>query len=423
MYTNTQDCKSTAPAMAATGASTVEWPTRSPLDSTVQTGNANGGDWHEKVYEKIKSMKEMYVSKLYRLYQKITYELQLESRPPKFIGQGLDLSEFKEHLSEHSAEFREPCELFPLSGESLLLLQCRSDLSSMLLQQPQSLDGQTNPLMQPVHGPWKGDFPLGVSGLRCSCMLSQLGSSHKDCLVRVYLSYVHFSILQFRREMQMGLIGTWQEEVYQKIKCMKEMYYSKLYHLYQKIAYELQQNSLHQRRTNEQIEKLKMCKITLECIMLYLQLNKHYIQLAHKEKLLSVEKHINFFLSPYQPPKPTFSPVQEQLPQSYMQLQLPQPLDGQTNASMQPVQANLGTLQQNSNALQQSFPKKRKQQTVAEPAIKRAVPPSADAAATFLKTEVNATAASKATVDHAIANPPDVTASTVFDPASATTIP
>ncbi|XP_049390587.1 mediator of RNA polymerase II transcription subunit 15a-like [Solanum stenotomum] len=223
--------------------------------------------------------------------------------------------------------------------------------------------------------------------------------------------------------MQMGLIGTWQEEVYQKIKSMKEMYYSKLYHLYQKIAYELQQNSLHQRRTNEQIEKLKMCKITLERIMLYLQLNKHYIQLAHKEKLLSVEKHINFFLSPYKPPKPTSSPVQEQLPQSYMQLQLPQSLDGQTNASMQPVQANLGTLQQNSNALQQSFPKKRKQQTVAEPAIKRAVPPSVDAAATFLKTEVNATAASKATVDHAIANPPDVTASTVFDPASATTIP
>ncbi|WMV23311.1 hypothetical protein MTR67_016696 [Solanum verrucosum] len=203
MYTNTQDCKSTAPAMAATGASTVEWPTRSPLDSTVQTGNANGDDWHEKVYEKIKSMKEMYVSKLYRLYQKITYELQLS-----------------------------------------------------------------------------------------------------------------------------------------------------------------------------------------------LSATKAY-----------------------------FSPVQEQLPQSYMQLQLPQPLDGQTNASMQPVQANLGTLQQNSNALQQSFPKKRKQQTVAEPAIKRAVPPSADAAATFLKTKVNATAASKATVDHAIANPPDVTASTVFDPASATTIP
>ncbi|KAG5608816.1 hypothetical protein H5410_020097 [Solanum commersonii] len=205
---------------------------------------------------------------------------------------------------------------------------------------------------------------------------------------------------------------------------MKEMHYSKLYHLYQKIAYELQQqNSLHQRRTNEQIEKLKMCKITLERIVLFLQLNKHYIQLAHKEKLLSVEKHINFFLCPYQPPKPTSSPVQEQLPQYSMQLQLPQSLDGQTNPSMQPVRANLGSLQQNLNALQQSFPQKHKQQTVAEPAIKRAVPPSADAAATLSKTEVNATAASKATGDHAIANPPDVTASTVFDPASATTIP
>ncbi|XP_006359333.1 mediator of RNA polymerase II transcription subunit 15a-like isoform X3 [Solanum tuberosum] len=342
-----------------------------PLDSTVQTGNANGGDWQEKVYEKIKSMKEMYVQKLYRLYQKIAYELQLSLHQRRTNEQIEKLKLYKIALerilcflglSKHDIQPAHKEKL--LSVEKLINfffspsqqrkptsspVQERLPQSSMLLQQPQSLDGQTNPSMQPVHGPWK-----------------------------------HFSILQFRREMQMGLIGTWQEEVYQKIKSMKEMYYSKLYHLYQKIAYELQQqNSLHQCRTNEQIEKLKMCKITLERIMLYLQLNKHYIQLAHKEKLLSVEKHINFFLSPYQPPKPTSSPVQEQLPQSYMQLQLPQSLDGQTNPSMQPVQANLGTLQQNSNALQQSFPKKCKQQTVAEPAIKRAVPPSADAAATF----------------------------------------
>ncbi|XP_004236822.2 mediator of RNA polymerase II transcription subunit 15a isoform X2 [Solanum lycopersicum] len=170
--------------------------------------------------------------------------------------------------------------------------------------------------------------------------------------------------------------GDWQEKAYEKIKSMKEMHYSKLYSLYQEIADALEEKSQH--LTNEQIEKLKMFKITLDRIMLFLQLNKDYVTLAHKEKLLSIEKHIDFFLRPRQTPKPT-SPVQEQLPQ------------------------------------------KDKQQTDAEPATKRAVPPSADAAATFL--DVSTTAASKATVDHAIVNPPDVTASTVFDPASATSIP
>ncbi|XP_027772495.1 probable mediator of RNA polymerase II transcription subunit 15c isoform X2 [Solanum pennellii] len=173
--------------------------------------------------------------------------------------------------------------------------------------------------------------------------------------------------------------GDWQEKAYEKIKSMKEMHYSKLYSLYQEIADALEEKSQH--LTNEQIGKLKMFKITLDRIMLFLQLNKDYITLAHKEKLLSVEKHINFFLRPRQTPKPTSSPVQEQLPQG------------------------------------------RKQQTDAEPATKRAVPPSADAAATFLEKDVSATAASKAIVDHAIVNPPDVTASTVFDPASATSIP
>ncbi|KAL3370204.1 hypothetical protein AABB24_007304 [Solanum stoloniferum] len=118
---------------------------------------------------------------------------------------------------------------------------------------------------------------------------------------------------------------------------MKEMYVSKLYRLYQKIAYELQLDSLHQRRTNEQIEKLKLYKIALERILCFLGISKHDIQLAHKEKLLSVEKLINFFFSPSQQRKPTSSPVQERLPQSSMLLQQPQSLDGQTNPSMQPV--------------------------------------------------------------------------------------
>ncbi|MCD7450032.1 hypothetical protein HAX54_003088 [Datura stramonium] len=140
----------------------------------------------------------------------------------------------------------------------------------------------------------------------------------------------------------------WQEEVYQKIKSMKETYLSELNDLYQKIASKVQQHdSLPQRPQNEQIEKLKMFKTTLERIVLFLRLNKHDIQLTHKEKLLSVEKHITFFLSSNRPRKPASSPLQGQLPQSSMQLQQPQSLDGQTNPSMQSVQGSMAGMQQN----------------------------------------------------------------------------
>ncbi|KAJ8528471.1 hypothetical protein K7X08_022163 [Anisodus acutangulus] len=46
------------------------------LDSTVQMGNANGADWQEVVYQKIKSMKEMYLPALIDLYQELASKAQ-----------------------------------------------------------------------------------------------------------------------------------------------------------------------------------------------------------------------------------------------------------------------------------------------------------------------------------------------------------
>ncbi|MCD7450033.1 hypothetical protein HAX54_003089 [Datura stramonium] len=108
----------------------------------------------------------------------------------------------------------------------------------------------------------------------------------------------------------------WQEEVYQKIKSMREMHLSELNHLYQKIAAMVQKHAPppHHPR-HEKIEKLAMFKTTLERILLFLGLNKHDIQLIHKEKLHSVEKNISFFLSTNRLQKPTSSPLQGQLPQ------------------------------------------------------------------------------------------------------------
>ncbi|KAG5568054.1 hypothetical protein H5410_064926 [Solanum commersonii] len=96
-------------------------------------------------------------------------------------------------------------------------------------------------------------------------------------------------------------------------------------------------DSLHQRLENEKIEKLKMFKIVLERIMLFLRLNKQDIQLIHKDKLVSVEKNISKFLSSnLARSKTSSSPQQGQLHQSSKQLQQPQSLDGQSNPPMQP---------------------------------------------------------------------------------------
>ncbi|XP_055800628.1 mediator of RNA polymerase II transcription subunit 15a-like, partial [Solanum dulcamara] len=49
---------------------------RTPLDSSTQMGNANGADRQEELYQKIKSMKEMYLSELNDIYQKISSKVQ-----------------------------------------------------------------------------------------------------------------------------------------------------------------------------------------------------------------------------------------------------------------------------------------------------------------------------------------------------------
>ncbi|XP_027771816.1 mediator of RNA polymerase II transcription subunit 15a-like [Solanum pennellii] len=138
----------------------------------------------------------------------------------------------------------------------------------------------------------------------------------------------------------------WQEEVYQKIKYMKEMYLSDLKDLYEKIAHQVQQHdSIHHRLQNENIEKLKMFKVTLEHIMLFLRLKKQDIQLNHKGELDSVEKNISFFLRfNWERSMTSSSPQQGGLHQDNIS-------SLSTQSGTNPVKANLESLQQNSNAL------------------------------------------------------------------------
>ncbi|KAK4590195.1 hypothetical protein RGQ29_020656 [Quercus rubra] len=46
------------------------------LVSTAQTGHANGADWQEETYQKIKTMKDLYLPEVSEMYQKVAAKLQ-----------------------------------------------------------------------------------------------------------------------------------------------------------------------------------------------------------------------------------------------------------------------------------------------------------------------------------------------------------
>ncbi|URE30090.1 hypothetical protein MUK42_17947 [Musa troglodytarum] len=114
---------------------------------------------------------------------------------------------------------------------------------------------------------------------------------------------------------QTGHVGVidWQEEIYQKIKSMKELYFADLTELYQKIVLKLQQLQhdvlMPSVKTSEQFEKMKSYKTMLERTLQLLQLSRSNIQPGLKDKLPLYEKQITTFLAtnkkkvvPSQPP-------------------------------------------------------------------------------------------------------------------------
>ncbi|KAJ6389653.1 hypothetical protein OIU77_027888 [Salix suchowensis] len=64
----------------------------------------------------------------------------------------------------------------------------------------------------------------------------------------------------------------WQEEIYQKIKVMKETYLPEINEMYQRIDAKLQQHDSHpQQPKPEQLDKLKVFKAMLERLITFLQ--------------------------------------------------------------------------------------------------------------------------------------------------------
>ncbi|KAJ0970363.1 hypothetical protein J5N97_023240 [Dioscorea zingiberensis] len=152
----------------------------------------------------------------------------------------------------------------------------------------------------------------------------------------------------------------WQEEIYQKIKAMKELYFAELNELYQKLALKFQQcenqNLLPHAKQSEQIEKMKNFKVMLERSISFLQISKSSIQPGLKEKLPLYEKQISTFLTSNRkprnmPPQSQFQPpgghAQSMPQQQSSQVSQLQPHDGHVNQVQQMnLQGSVTSMQQ-----------------------------------------------------------------------------
>ncbi|CAH8353882.1 unnamed protein product [Eruca vesicaria subsp. sativa] len=117
----------------------------------------------------------------------------------------------------------------------------------------------------------------------------------------------------------------WQEELYQKIRTMKDKYLPDLCVISQRIAAKFQQqNSLPQQQRSEQFEKLKQFKTMVERMIQFLSVSKSNLVPAFKDRVTFYETQIIRFVNMHR----TMKPVQkEQLPQSQMQ----QPMQQQSS--------------------------------------------------------------------------------------------
>ncbi|KAL3629921.1 hypothetical protein CASFOL_026233 [Castilleja foliolosa] len=151
--------------------------------------------------------------------------------------------------------------------------------------------------------------------------------------------------------------GDWQEEVYQKIKSMSEMYFPELNEMYQRMVAKLQQQDAllpQGQPKNDQLEKLRFLKVMLERFIMFLRTNKNEVQLHHKEKIVGVEKQIVNILSSNRPRKPgqLTQPTMHAMQQSQQQQSQISQMhgnEGQMNSQRQPmnVQGSVVTTQQN----------------------------------------------------------------------------
>ncbi|KAH7848470.1 hypothetical protein Vadar_003117 [Vaccinium darrowii] len=198
--------------------------------------------------------------------------------------------------------------LLPAQGQQSepqqqLLSQIQSqpgELQQQALQQPNSLQHDMQQRLQ-TSGP----------SLQSQNMIDQ-----QKQLFQSQIAIPEVSLTSLDSTAQIGNenSGDWQEEIYQKIKVMKEAYLLELIELDQKIAGKLQQQLKH-----EQWEKLKSIKTMLEHILQFLQVPKSSILPNFKEKVGACEKQIVNFLNSHRLWKPASLQQGQQIPPPHIQ--------------------------------------------------------------------------------------------------------
>ncbi|KAK9713479.1 hypothetical protein RND81_06G030000 [Saponaria officinalis] len=344
---------------------TPEAPSKGSLDSTAQTGSVNGCDWQEEVYQKIKSMKDLYYADLSEMYQKISFKLhQHESLPQQpNIEQIEKLRVFKNMLdrlmqvlqitkNNISPSHKEKLPLLEKQIVNLLKPREPPQLHSYQQQHPQipqaqSHDGGANSQMQILQQPLnqQGQQPSQMQAHQMA-QLQQLNDVNEKTR--------HLKSGSLDSTAQTGSVngGDWQEEVFQKIKSMKDLYYADLSEMYQKISFKLQQHeSLPQQPNIEQIEKLRVFKNMLDRLMQVLQITKNNISPSHKEKLPLLEKQIVNLLKPREPPQ-LHSYLLHSYQQQHPQIPQAQSHDGGANSQMQILQQQLNQQGQQPSQMQ-----------------------------------------------------------------------
>ncbi|KAI9110720.1 hypothetical protein K1719_018158 [Acacia pycnantha] len=203
-------------------------------------------------------------------------------------------------------------QLQPQAPQQQLMPQIQSQPAQM--QQQLGMQQQPNLLQRNMQQRIQGSSSL---------LLQQNALDQQKQLYQSQRNLLDSSSTSLDSTAQTGKSGgdDWQEEVFQKIKSMKESYLPELTEMHQKIAAKLQLHEpLTHQAKSEELEKLKMFKTMLERLIAFLQVSKDQIVPGYKEKMASYEKQIINFINTNRPKRAMSSMQSGQLPPHHMQL-------------------------------------------------------------------------------------------------------
>ncbi|PWA66483.1 transcription cofactor [Artemisia annua] len=277
------------------------------LDSTDQTPNANGGDWQEEVYQKIKAMKDLYLHDLNDMRQKILGKLQHRADASYFNYSVASLDSTDQTPNANCGDWQE--EVYQkIKAMKDLYLHDLNDMRQKILgklqhhdslpQQPKNEQLEKLEVFKNMLERFMAFLQIPKQSILPSYK-DKLGTYEKQIVYIINHNrkpeapQQHKSSLDSTVQTRNANSGDWQEEVHQKIIVMKDLYLHDLNDMHQKLLGKLQHHdSLPQQPKNEQLEKLKVFKNVLERFMAFLQIPKQSILPSYKDKLGTYEKQI-----------------------------------------------------------------------------------------------------------------------------------